>query len=167
MSPAVCSSLGDSICRYSVSNTIATGYSCMSSVCHECPPGYYGTDGISCHKCRFGTWSVGRATACDSKFTYTKPGLVKVFIPFGVTKINVRLWGGGGAGDACSGAPYYLPSAGGGGGFSTCNVTIPMNTSVYVIVAGGAISNPNNFIPNNGGKLPMEATSYQKPCCAR
>ena len=167
MDPAVCSSFGDSICRGSISNTIATGYFCMSSVCRKCPPGYYGNDGISCHKCRFGTWSVGGASTCDSSFAYSKPGFFNVYIPYGVTKINVRLWGGGGAGDACNGAPNYLPSAGGGGGFSSCNVTVPMNASVYVIVAGGAIPNPDNFIPNNGGKLRTEALYCPKPSYAR
>lgn len=160
----MCSSFGSSICRDSLSNTTASGYFCMQSICYKCSPGYYGTDGISCQKCEFGTWSVSGAATCGFSSIYSTPGFFEAYIPYGVTKINVRLWGGGGAGDACNGAPDYLPSAGGGGGFSSCNITVQMDTNVYVIVAGGAIANPDNYISNTGGQSPTEAASCQKPC---
>lgn len=50
--------------------------------------------------------------------------------------IVVKLWGGGGGGDM-SLNPQYVSHSGGGGGFASCNVTVPMSSKVYVTIAGG------------------------------
>lgn len=83
---------------------------------------------------------------------HTEPGLLKTYIPWGIKKIHVRLWGGGGAGDSSLGTNTgYPPASGGGGGFSSCNITVKENTTIYIIVAGGGINNHLNRFANSGG----------------
>lgn len=66
----------------------------------------------------------------------------------GVAKINVKLWGGGGAGDV-SGSKTWLAQSGGSGGFASCNITVVMPTDIYVLVAGGGSAGA--FIDDNPG----------------
>jgi hypothetical protein len=81
------------------------------------------------------------------------PGLHRFFIPLGIKKIAVRLWGGGGAGDQCGGSPdNFNPAGGGGGGFSSCNISVTPNSSIYVLVAGGAFGTTNIDYVDLGGE---------------
>lgn len=103
-------------------------------------------DGITCRQCPFATSSPPGAKKCSAVVRLAKPGLFLTYIPHGISKINVRLWGGGGGGDA----NYQLanisfanmkspidPAAGGGGGFSSCNISVQQNSYIYVLVGGG------------------------------
>ena len=76
--------------------------------------------------------------------------MLEAYIPYGVTKINVKLWGGGGGSDHSLDLEY--PSqAGGGGGYSSCTLDVPMNQEIYVIIAGGGGSDYST--PSLGGKM--------------
>ena len=91
------------------------------------------------------------SSTCGSAFNFTAVGLQTLYIPIGVTKINVRLWGGGGVGGR-SGLDKSPGSSGGGGGFSSCNISVQMDSIIYVIVAGGGLSKADNQIDFSGGK---------------
>ena len=149
-----CSSAGAATCQNNFQ--IAAGYYCEQSVCTQCAIGTYGTDGKTCSACPYGTWApnLGQQN-CSSIFSFSTPGLHATYIPFGVTKINIKLWGGGGGSDLSDGSdpssPFsYISRAGGGGGFTSCNVTVPANSSIYVIVAGGGLAN-TGLATNVGG----------------
>lgn len=122
------------------SNTVSIpqpGYYCATDTCIKCPVGTYGTNGMTCIQCRFGTWSPkAGSSSCQSSFKYSSPGLQEVYIPYGVTTIIVKLWGGGGGGDVSLNKDYVSHS-GGGGGFASCNITVPMSSKLSVIIAGG------------------------------
>lgn len=68
---------------------------------YPCPIGTYGTGGVSCHPCPLTTWTTTLAqTACDMKFSFsyaTESTIQHLYIPYGVSMINVKLWGAGGA----------------------------------------------------------------------
>jgi Glycine rich protein len=110
----------------------------MTSVL-KCGMGSYG-DGIICTQCPFATWTlqIGATdiSKCVRSFTYREPGQIKSYIPFGVTQIVVKIWGGGGGSDNSSDLNFASHS-GGGGGFSSCNLTVAHSRNVYVIVGGG------------------------------
>ena len=146
----ICFTSGANTCLDSNSLSVTPGYYCKSDVCYQCPIGTYGTNGKTCNPCPFGTWqpNVG-STSCSSSFTYSSAGLVKSYIPYGVTKIIVKVWGGGGGSDNTL-SPSFVSHAGGGGGYSTCNITVPMSNPVYVIVAGGG--GANALTTNVGGE---------------
>ena len=128
------------------------GYYCKQKTCFRCPSGYFGTDGKVCSECPFATSSVKGSNKCSATLHHTNPGMYRTHMPFGITKINVRLWGGGGAGDASFAASYFANS-GGGGGYSTCNITVRANSSIQVLVGGGAIGSVNAEIQvHTGGK---------------
>ena len=148
---AICESSGASTCFFSSSQTIAYGYQCIDSTCSQCPPGYYSDDAITCQQCDLGFSSIAGSRGCGSSFNFLSAGLQPLYIPVGVTKINVRLWGGGGVGGR-SGLDKSPGSSGGGGGFSSCNISVPMDSSIYVLVAGGGQSKANNEIAFSGGK---------------
>ena len=155
----MCQSGGTGICYDQATVSIPQpGYGCQSSVCVKCSVGTYGPDGKKCYACPFGTWSPNTGEgSCSKSFSYTTPGLQKVHIPFGVNKISVKLWGGGGASDKSSDSTYVSHS-GGGGGFSLCNLTVTMSSNVYVLVAGGGSAgsqpiNPGGQISFSSGHL--------------
>ena len=133
----ICLSSGASQCLDKTSLLPVPGYFCKADVCYPCTIGSYGLDGKSCLPCPFATWSPNTAsTSCGTSFTYSTPGLVKSYIPYGVNKIIVQVWGGGGGSDNTL-SPVYVAHSGGGGGYSSCNLTVPMSNPVYVVVAGG------------------------------
>ena len=121
--------------------------------------GTYGTDGKTCSACPYGTWSPNLGQSiCSDIFSYSNSGLHKTYIPFGVTKINVKLWGGGGGSDRSDGSDRfsttsYISRSGGGGGFTSCNITVSSNSSIYIIVAGGGSANTTGFTINSGGNI--------------
>ena len=126
------------------------GYYCSNDQCLKCPIGTFGTDGKVCVPCPFAQWQpeLGK-TSCASSFTYENPGMIKSYIPYGVDKIIVRVWGGGGGSDNTLDLNYVTHS-GGSGGYSACNMTVTNSQPVYVIVAGGGGA---NALTNNPGGL--------------
>lgn len=147
-----CSSARSLPCVNTLMQILAPGYYCQTDQCYQCPEGYFGTDGKTCCKCDFAKWSQAGSSSCYSQIKYTKPALVKTFIPYGVTKINVRLWGGGGGGDS-SRDSWWLANSGGGGAFATCNVTVRSESDIYLTVAGGGVYSEHATFRNTGGKL--------------
>lgn len=127
----------------------APGYHYVDGKCVRCPIGTFGTDGASCDQCPFATWAPNTGqSSCSASFTYSTVGQQLSYMPFGVNKINVTMWGGGGGGDKS--ADPTSSRAGGGGGYLSCIVTVPMSQNVYVIVAGGG--GANSAIQNTGGR---------------
>ena len=135
--------------------TAAAGYFCEQSICHKCPLGTYGTDGKGCNPCPYATWTdVTGAKSCKTSFLFSKPGKQKMFIPYGVSKINVKLWGGGGSGSdkaAISDKNIHFSVSGGGGGFSSCNISVTPNEYVYIIVASGGSPSSEKYRENLEG----------------
>ena len=125
------------------------GWYCSNDVCLKCPIGTFGIDGKTCTPCPFAQWQpeLGQ-TSCTNTFTYTTPGLIKSYIPYGVDKIIVKVWGGGGGSDNTLDTNYVTHS-GGSGGYSACNMTVTNSQPVYVIVAGGG--GANALTTNSGG----------------
>ena len=133
-------------CYASDTRLVSTGYACVNKICELCPSGTFSNDGISCRTCPYATSSIPGSKTCGSTIRFNAFGSFSTYIPYGISKINVRLWGGGGGGDAnalqenvsWNGISTSLdPRAGGGGGFSACNITVIQNTFVRVIVGGG------------------------------
>lgn len=151
-STPVCASIGAATCLDRQSLGIpAPGYYCSNDLCLKCPTGSYGTDGTHCLPCPFGTWSDSTGSAaCSSSFTYSSVGLKKAYIPFGVTKIIVRLWGAGGGSDTSLDPTTYVAHSGGSGAYSSCNLTVPHSRNVYVIVGGGG--GAKSLTTNLGGE---------------
>lgn len=146
---------GSGICHYvgQMQTTPVPGYYCQQSQCLQCPTGSFSTNGIACSACPFKTTSSAGSGSCMTHFNYTNPGIQKLHIPFGVNKISLRMWGGGGGGDKSANPSVYPPSSGGGAGFVSCNISVNMNSIIYIVVAGGAKDKSNNYIPNSGGIL--------------
>lgn len=120
-------------------NKVVPGYSCSNSVCTICPSGTFGIDGITCLKCGPYLSSSEGADKCSNSVSQVVPGLRKFYIPLGIKKIHVQLWGGGGAGDQCGYFPdAFNPAGGGGGGYASCNVSVTPDSNIYVLVAEGA-----------------------------
>lgn len=148
----VCASIGAATCLDRATVGVpAPGYYCSNDLCLKCPVGSYGVDGKVCLPCPFATWSdsVG-SSGCSKSFTYSSAGLKKAYIPFGVTKIIVRLWGAGGGSDTSLDPTTYVAHSGGSGAYSACNLTVPHSKNVYVIVGGGGGAKSQNA--NNGGE---------------
>jgi hypothetical protein len=158
-----CSSAGSSICMNTLTQVVAPGYYCQTDLCFQCPVGYYGTDGKTCCKCDFAKWSEPGSSSCYSQIKYTKPALVKAYIPYGVTKINVRLWGGGGGGDS-SRDNWWLANSGGGGAFATCNVTVRSDSDIYITVAGGGVYYEHAEFLATGGKFSDDMKHCHRIC---
>lgn len=80
---------------------VAHGHFNLASFGYPCPIGTYGTGGVSCHPCPLTTWTTTLAqTACVTKFSFsyaTESTIQHLYIPDGVSMINVKLWGAGGA----------------------------------------------------------------------
>lgn len=156
-----CSSSGAAICVWNSLQIVAPGYFCEHSTCLKCPIGTYGSNGRKCIQCPYATWTdlIG-STSCQKSFAFSKPGVQKIFIPYGVNKINVKLWGGGGGsggeGEGDQAVVFNENTAvsklGSGGGFSTCNVSVTANEYVYIIVASGGRASSDKYIENLGGR---------------
>ena len=138
------------VCQYVLTSAPVLGHYCEQTACRPCPSGSFGTNGKTCSKCAYGRSSLSGSYSCGTSFNMTVPGLHQLYIPEGVYKMNVRMWAGGGAGSR-SGDPYYRANSGGGGGFSTCNVTLSMDSKISIVVAGGAQDKSNNYINHSGG----------------
>ena len=153
----ICSSSGAAICLWNHLQTAAIGYFCQQSICHKCPAGTYGADGKSCNPCPYATWAdLSGTKSCQTSFLFSKPGKQKLFIPYGVSEINVKLWGGGGGGGisnkiAVSSQNIHSSESGGGGGFSSCNISVTPYEYVYIIVAGGGSPSSSKYIDKLGG----------------
>jgi hypothetical protein len=146
---------GSDICHYfgQVPIIPVPGYYCRQSQCYRCPTGSFSTNGMSCSECPYKTTSSAGSGSCMTNFNYTNPGIQRLRIPFGINKINIRMWGGGGGGDKSANASTFPPSSGGGAGFVSCNISVNMNSTVYIVVAGGAQGKSNIYIPISGGNL--------------
>ena len=138
MASAVPVCLGSSACAFAASpGVVVPGYYCKQDTCIKCPVGTFGANGKTCSQCTFATWAPSTGSSkCLSSFSYLVPGIQKSYVPFGVTKIVVKLWGAGGGSDSSLDSNYVAYS-GGGGGFSSCNITVPHSKNVYLIIGGG------------------------------
>ena len=152
--PISCSPAGGNVCLTTSVDTgqqlVAGGYFCKSSECVPCPSGTYGTDGRTCVSCPFATSSVSGSKVCTTQLRHTTVGFFQTYIPFGISKVSIRLWGAGGGG--CNGVNNRTPpQAGGGGGFSTCTLSVQENSRIFVLVGGGAIGYGDPFTKRLGG----------------
>ena len=131
---------------------LVVGY-CSYDVCFPCPAGTFGTDDKKCNPCSFATWQpeLGQ-TKCGSSFTYETALTIKSYIPYGGTKIIVKVRDGGGSSDSTTDIDYVGHSSG-SGGFSSCNKTVPRSNPLYVIIAGGG--GANFPVDNSGGTLAL------------
>lgn len=152
----ICNSTSFAQCVKLVRNSDGTafeqgiGFHCVNDKCVKCPIGSFGPDGEFCKPCPFATWSpnTGQAT-CDSTFSFSTEGQHNVYIPFGVSKILVSLWGAGGGGDKSVDTKTFVAHSGGGGGYASCTVSVDMSKNAYVIVAGGGSASSSTI--NIGG----------------
>ena len=161
-----CNSVTDTPCRRRSDplNQAVAGYKCVDSVCYKCPTGYFGTDGKTCRSCGLYQSSAEGSGECSDVISQVVPGLHSLFIPPGIKKINVRLWGGGGAGDQCGAiaADGFTPSGGGGGGFSKCDMSVTPNSTIFMLVAGGAIGTIQitDYVDPGGEWLTLDEFSF-------
>ena len=122
--------------------------------------GSYGSDGSKCIDCPLATWSAAEAsTYCNTTFTNSVPGWYELYIPLGVTKIHVSLWGGGGGGDSAGmniGTNFY-PAPGGGGGFASCNISVVEKTKMYYLVGGGGKGLLGDGRGGESSKIPISS----------
>jgi hypothetical protein len=135
-------------------NGIEPGYHCVAgeTLCAKCPIGTYGADGKTCLQCPFGTWTIRAGeTKCYSSFSYSKVGLHKSTIPFGVNQITVSLWGGGGGGEFSPKNDEFVAHAGGGGGYLSCNVVVSNVRDIYIVVGDGGKAKSSHVNP--GGRF--------------
>jgi hypothetical protein len=76
--------------------------------------------------------------------SYTAIGSSSLTIPNGVSSINVRLWGAGGAGTSLKNwgiVPVQSVYAGGSGAFVSCDMAVTGGTTIYLLVGqGGQVS---------------------------
>lgn len=150
--------LGVGTCKNTLTAVAEAGYYCPNSgikECTKCPSGYYGNNGKTCENCIAGTTSISGSTdrlSCKLLLNFLNNGSETVYVPFGIEKVHVKMWGGGGGGDTCKAASYY-PSSGGGGGYSSCNITVKQNSNLFVIVGGGGETNDNVLSANLGGSF--------------
>jgi Glycine rich protein len=157
--------LGVGTCYDTSTSTAAAGYYCPISgikECTKCQSGYYGSNGRTCEICGLGTTSVSGSTdpqSCKLQLNFFNNGSEIVYVPFGIEKVHVKMWGGGGGGDTCK--SDYIAASGGGGGYASCNITVKQNSNLYVIVGGGGETNDNVQSQNLGGS-PVPIFSLEK-----
>jgi hypothetical protein len=135
LSNIICSA-GASTCISRETNQIAPGYYCRKGVCHTCSSGFYSVDGRECENCPTGTSSVPGSSSCSNLLKFTRPGVEKVYIPFGTNKIKVYLQEGGACRSETSDGGEFDQLSSNCGVFSSCLVSVPKNSSLYVIVGG-------------------------------
>jgi hypothetical protein len=140
-------------CHNSNSGLMMPGYYCQTGECYRCPSGYFGSNGLSCTKCPYGTASFPGSFRCGTAFNFSSPGFRKLHIPEGINKINVRMWGGGGGGGQSGNKILHPASSGGGAGFVSCNISVSMDSNIFILTAGGANKKFENFAPNFRGIL--------------
>lgn len=85
----------------------------------------------------------GLSTTAYARTIYDAPGYYVWTVPQGINKINVYLWGGGGAGGRPGGWSFGSP--GGAGGAANATLDVVPGTSYYITVGSGG-----NFV---GGDL--------------
>lgn len=142
----ICSLASAPSCLDRITGLSKPGYHC-NPACEPCPSGFYSTDGKDCRRCSYGTSSFRGSSSCGVSFNITSPGLHFAYIPLNVNKISVKLRGGIGA---------YLHNQGRimNGGFSSCNITVPANSTLYVIVGGDdRPANPSGYSRFSGETL--------------
>lgn len=139
LSNIICSA-GASTCISRETNQIVPGYYCRKDICHRCSSGFYSVNGRECEECPTGTSSAHGSSSCSSLLKFTRPGVEKVYIPFGSNKIRVYLQEGGACTSRTSDGGEYDQFSSQCGVFSSCLVSVPMNSSLYVIVGGSSQS---------------------------
>ena len=73
---------------------VGPGYFCEQNTCLK---GTYSSNGRKCIHCPYATWiDLVGSTSCQKSIIFSKPGAQKIFMPYGVNKINVKLWEGRG-----------------------------------------------------------------------
>ena len=88
--------------------------------------------------------------------SFTAIGLSSLIIPNGVSSINVKLWGAGGAGTSAQNSGIYTVDsvyAGGSGAFVSCDMAVTGGITIYLLVGqGGQVSsNGTNSAAATGG----------------
>jgi hypothetical protein len=89
--------------------------------------------------------------------SYTASGSSSLTIPNGVTSINVKLWGAGGAGTSAKNnnqGNVDSVYSGGSGAFVSCDMAVTAGTTIFLIVGqGGQVSSygKNSAIAIGGG----------------
>jgi hypothetical protein len=90
--------------------------------------------------------------------SYTAIGSSSLTIPNGVSSINVKLWGAGGAGTSAKVWNYigYVDSvyAGGSGAFVSCDMAVTGGTTIYLLIGqGGRVPSygANSAVSTGGG----------------
>jgi hypothetical protein len=100
-----------------------------------------------------GNWTAVACTSGSQVFSYT--GANQTFaIPSNCTSITVKVWGGGGGGG--------FVSLGGGGGFAQATLSVSLDESLNIIVAGGGVG----FNGDQGGGGGGGASSVQRSTTA-
>lgn len=80
---------------------------------------------------------------------YQIPGKYPLTIPVGVTALNVKLWGAGGAGGAVTKSYTGTGFSGGSGGYTTCFLPVTSGNTIQLIVGdGGQVA--SSFGTNSG-----------------
>ena len=71
--------------------------------------------------------------------SFTAIGSSSLTIPNGVSSINVKLWGAGGAGTSAKNLLLTVQSvyAGGSGAFVSCDIAVTGGTTIYLLVGQG------------------------------
>ena len=67
---------------------------------------------------------------------YTTPGNYAVMIPANVSRVNMSMWGAGGAGISTL-APDAILYPGGSGAFVSCSIKALPGSTIYLLVGGG------------------------------
>ena len=87
--------------------------------------------------------------------SYTAIGSYSLTIPTGVSSINVKLWGAGGAGTSAKNlSSLSIVYAGGSGAFVSCDMVVTGGTTIYLLVGqGGQVSSygANSAAATGGG----------------
>lgn len=142
----ICSMASGQSCLDRVAGLIKPGYH-YNPATEPCPSGFYVTDQKLCERCPYGMSSIRGSSQCGVSMNFASPGLHFAFIPLNVTKINVKLWGENG---------HYMDNEGAhssGGGFSSCNITVAANSTLYVIVGGDSPIEPSEYSRFSGESL--------------
>ena len=97
--------------------------------------------------------SPGGDGAIEITLNYTS----SIIIPNGVSSINVKLWGAGGAGSSAMDGVWGIVDsvyAGGSGAYVSCDMAVTEGTTIYLLVGqGGQVSSygANSAVATGGG----------------
>lgn len=150
LSNIICSA-GASTCISRETNQIIPGYYCRKGICQTCSSGFYSVDGRECENCPTGTSSIHGSSSCSSLLKFTRPGIEQINIPFPSTKIRAYLQEGGACGSETSDGGEYDQLSSNCGVFSSCIMSVPMNSSLYVIVGGSDQPDSSSWHDNYEG----------------